>query len=188
MSREAPELLLLDEPTNHLDVDARQALIQALNDFAGAVVLVSHDPHLIELIAERLWLVADGTVRPYEGDLEDYRKLLLAAGRAERRQARAEKPDKAGNGKASRKDKRRAAAEARNAVAHLRKAAKSAEARLEDLARRKQALEAELAKPEVYDGPTAALQDLQLEHGAIKQAIAEAEAAWLEAQAALEEA
>jgi ATP-binding cassette subfamily F protein 3 len=188
MSREAPQMLLLDEPTNHLDVDARQALIQALNDFAGAVVLVSHDPHLIELIAERLWLVAEGTVRPYEGDLEDYRKLLLAAGRAERRQARAERPAKAGNGKASRKDQRRAAAEARNAVAHLRKAAREAEARLETLARRKQALEAELARPEVYDGPTAALQDLQLEHGALKQAIAEAEAAWLEAQAALEEA
>jgi ATP-binding cassette subfamily F protein 3 len=186
MSREAPQLLLLDEPTNHLDVDARQALIQALNDFAGAVVLVSHDPHLIELIAERLWLVGEGTVRPYEGDLEDYRKLLLAAGRAERRRARADKPAKIGNAK--RKDKRRAAAEARNAVAHLRKAAREAEARLEVLARQQQVLEAELARPEVYNGPTAALQGLQLEHGALKQAIAKAEEAWLKAQAALEEA
>jgi ATP-binding cassette subfamily F protein 3 len=187
MSREAPQLLLLDEPTNHLDVDARQALIQALNDYPGAVVLVSHDPHLIELIAERLWLVADGTVAPYDGDLEDYRGLLAEQRRAERR---ADKPDKAGsaNGRASRKDKRRAAAEARASVAHLRKAAKQAEARLETLTRRKQAIEARLAAPEVYDGPTAALQDLQLEHGALKQAIAEAEDAWLNAQAALEEA
>ncbi len=190
MSREAPQILLLDEPTNHLDVDARQALIQALNDYAGAVVLVSHDPHLIELIADRLWLVADGTVRPYDGDLEDYRKLLLEQRRAERRAGRADKTDKAGttNVRASRKDKRRAAAEARNAVAHLRKAARDAEARLEKLARKKQALEAKLARPEVYDGPTAALRDLQLAHGALKQAIAEAEEAWLQAQAALEEA
>jgi ATP-binding cassette subfamily F protein 3 len=186
MSREAPQVLLLDEPTNHLDVDSRQALIQSLNDFEGAVVLVSHDPHLIELIADRLWLVAGGTVQPYDGDLEDYRKLLLEQRRAERQKARAERPEK--NGTVSRKDKRRAAAEARNAVAHLRKAARDAEARLEKLARKKEALEAKLAEPGVYDGPTAALQDLQLAHGALKQAIAEAEDAWLQAQAALEEA
>ena len=68
----APALLILDEPTNHLDIESREVLVQAINDFPGAVVLVSHDEHLIELIADRLWLVADGTVRPFEGDLEDY--------------------------------------------------------------------------------------------------------------------
>ena len=77
MTHEKPHVLLLDEPTNHLDVDAREALVQALNDYEGAVVLVSHDPHLIELTADRLWLVADGRCQGYEGDLEDYRRLLL---------------------------------------------------------------------------------------------------------------
>src|SRR5262245_12589881 len=85
MSHEAPHLLLLDEPTNHLDVDARQALVQAVNSFEGAVVLVSHDPHLIELCADRLWLVAEGACRPFDGDMEDYRRFLLE----ERRELRA---------------------------------------------------------------------------------------------------
>ncbi len=186
MSRAGPQVLLLDEPSNHLDVDSRQALIQALNDYEGAVVLVTHDPHLIDLIAERLWLVADGTVGPYEGDLEDYRRLLLEQRRAERQEARADRPAKPAG--SSKKDKRRAGAEARAAVAHLRKDAKSAEARMAALARKKQALEARLAEPEIYNGPTAALQKLQLEHGALKAAVAEAEEAWLRAQAALEEA
>ncbi|TVQ35860.1 MAG: ABC transporter ATP-binding protein [Geminicoccaceae bacterium] len=72
----APQLLILDEPTNHLDIDSRQALVQALNDFPGAVVLVSHDIQLLEMTAEQLWLVKDGHVRRFEGDLQDYRKLL----------------------------------------------------------------------------------------------------------------
>src|SRR5262249_6168344 len=76
MSRESPHGLVLDEPTNHLDIDARQALVQAINDFEGAVLLISHDPHLIELTADRLWLVAGGQVRSFEGDMDDYRKLL----------------------------------------------------------------------------------------------------------------
>ena len=69
-------LLILDEPTNHLDIDAREALVKALADFQGAVLLITHDPHLVELVADRLWLVADGTVRPFDGDLDDYRALL----------------------------------------------------------------------------------------------------------------
>ncbi|HEY9549765.1 MAG TPA: ABC-F family ATP-binding cassette domain-containing protein, partial [Kiloniellaceae bacterium] len=77
MSREAPHVLILDEPTNHLDIDSRQALVQALSEFEGAVILVSHDPHLVELAADRLWLVADGSVSAYDGDMDDYRKLLL---------------------------------------------------------------------------------------------------------------
>ncbi|MBO0712192.1 MAG: ABC-F family ATP-binding cassette domain-containing protein, partial [Acetobacteraceae bacterium] len=75
-TREAPQLLILDEPTNHLDIDAREALVKALADFQGAVLLITHDPHLVELIADRLWLVADGTARPFDGDLDDYRALL----------------------------------------------------------------------------------------------------------------
>ncbi|MDE2007479.1 MAG: ABC-F family ATP-binding cassette domain-containing protein, partial [Rhodospirillales bacterium] len=80
-TREAPQLLILDEPTNHLDIDAREALVKALAEYRGAVLLITHDPHLVELVAERLWLVADGAVRPFEGDLEDYRALLAERAR-----------------------------------------------------------------------------------------------------------
>src|SRR5580692_9228820 len=72
-TRDAPQLLILDEPTNHLDIDAREALVKALADFEGAVLLITHDPHLVELVADRLWLVGDGTVRSFDGDLDDYR-------------------------------------------------------------------------------------------------------------------
>ena len=78
MTYNAPQLLILDEPTNHLDIDGREALINALNEYNGSVILITHDIHLIELIADNLWLVKDGCCRPYDGDLADYRNLLLA--------------------------------------------------------------------------------------------------------------
>ncbi|MEO3429659.1 ABC-F family ATP-binding cassette domain-containing protein [Pelagibius sp. CAU 1746] len=186
MSRDAPHVLILDEPTNHLDVDSRQALIQALSAFEGAVILVSHDTHLIELTADRLWLVAGGAVASFDGDMDDYRKLLLEQRRQERSRQRDDKPQR--DEVVSKKDKRRAAAEARAAVADLRKAARQAEAGLEKLNRQKADLESKLADPEIYEGPTARLQELQIKFGQIKQAIAKAEDRWLELQAALEEA
>ena len=102
-TRDAPQLLILDEPTNHLDIDACDALVRALAEFKGAVLLITHDPHLVELVAERLWLVDGGTVQPYDGDMEDYRTLLL-------RKAR---PQKVANTNLSKKDERRARAAAR---------------------------------------------------------------------------
>ncbi len=84
MSFEAPHIMLLDEPTNHLDIDARQALIQALNNYTGAVILVSHDPHLVECVAEQLWLVADGTCKPFNDDLDHYRKFVIQQRRVEK--------------------------------------------------------------------------------------------------------
>jgi ATP-binding cassette subfamily F protein 3 len=103
-TRDAPQLLILDEPTNHLDIDACDALVRALNDFAGAVLLITHDPHLVELVADTLWIVDSGTVAPYEGDMEDYRALLLKRG----------KPPRQASG-ISKKDERRARALARQA-------------------------------------------------------------------------
>ena len=193
MSREAPQVLLLDEPSNHLDVDSREALVQALNAYPGAVVLVSHDPHLIGLVADRLWLVADGTVVPFDGDLDDYRRYLQEQRRAARTHSRGAKAAARDDGAAttgrpiSRRNKRRLDAGARAAVAHLRKAAKQAEARVEALGKKKTELEARLADPQVYGGPTAKLQALQVRFGALRQSIAEAEEAWLAAQAALED-
>ena len=124
-TRDAPQLLILDEPTNHLDIDAREALVKALADFQGAVLLITHDPHLVELVADRLWLVADGTVRPFDGDLDDYRALLAERARpaatherrhpqgrppGTRRSARrpgADAPAGAGRGKATCRARRR---------------------------------------------------------------------------------
>ena len=181
MSRGTPNVLLLDEPTNHLDIDARQALIQALNDFEGAVVLVSHDPHLIELVADRLWLVAEGRCTPYEGDLEDYRRLLLERDRERRSGADAED----GEGQ-SRKGRRRAAAEARAASTPLRRAAQTAAARLDKLQKRLATLERRLADPALYAGPSEAMSALQIECGEVRRQVAAAEERWLAAELALE--
>jgi ATP-binding cassette subfamily F protein 3 len=84
---DAPHLLILDEPTNHLDIDSRTALIKALNDYEGAVILIAHDRHLLEACVDRLWLVARGTVAPFEGDIDDYRRLVLEKGAGAERQA-----------------------------------------------------------------------------------------------------
>ena len=81
ISSQKPHLLIFDEPTNHLDVEMRESLMMAINNFAGAVILVTHDWHLLRHTADRLWLVAEGTIRPYEGDLEDYRKEVLGGGK-----------------------------------------------------------------------------------------------------------
>jgi ATP-binding cassette, subfamily F, member 3 len=111
ITREAPHILILDEPTNHLDVDTREALIQALSEYGGAVVIVSHDRHLLELTADRLMLVADGTAREFSGDLDDYRDVLLGRGGSGSGAGNenAPKPAKRGN----RKDERRKAARER---------------------------------------------------------------------------
>jgi ATP-binding cassette subfamily F protein 3 len=96
MSFDAPHIMLLDEPTNHLDIDAREALTQALNKYNGAVILVSHDPHLVDSVVDRLWLVADGTCKPYDDDLEGYRNLIVQQRKRERESAKQEA--KAGKG------------------------------------------------------------------------------------------
>ena len=103
-TRDAPQLLILDEPTNHLDIDACDALVRALSEFTGAVLLITHDPHLVELVADRLWLVDSGTVQPYEGDMDDYRVLLSK----KTKPVKTEKP-----GKRDKKEERRTRAEER---------------------------------------------------------------------------
>ncbi|HYB10657.1 MAG TPA: ABC-F family ATP-binding cassette domain-containing protein [Alphaproteobacteria bacterium] len=191
MSRNAPNLMLLDEPTNHLDIDAREALVEALNDYDGAVIIVSHDPHTVELTADRLWLVKDGTVTAYEGDLDDYRNLLLDERRgklSDGSKDAAGKRNEGAVGKPSKRELRRANADARAAVAHLKKAAQAAEARIERLTAELARLELLLADPEIYLGPTARVMELQIRLGDIKKALASAEEAWLSAQEALDTA
>jgi len=178
-STDAPHILLLDEPTNHLDVDAREALVQALNTYDGAVLLVSHDAHLVELVCDRLWLVADGRCAAFDGDLSDYRTRLLDERRQKRRAQRESDEIPAENTASNRKAQRRERAEQRAATADLRKAVRDHEKKMEKLAAEQAALEQRLADPEVYEGPTAKLMELQLRHGQIKADLAATEDAWL---------
>ena len=120
ITRDAPHMLILDEPTNHLDVDAREALIQALNQYTGAVVIVSHDRHMLEMTADRLVLVDDGTAKEFDGSLDDYIAFVLAKDASDTAKEVS---------KLNKKEARRAAAEAREASQGLRKAAKAAEDR-----------------------------------------------------------
>jgi ATP-binding cassette subfamily F protein 3 len=177
-TREAPQMLILDEPTNHLDIDARDALVRALADYEGAVLLITHDPHLVELVADRLWLVGDGTVRPYEGDMEDYRGLLAERARPQRVEATP-----------TRRDDRRERAEARVQTAPLRRAAKAAEALLAKLAAERVAIEARLADPAIYAASRVAeVTAANTRLAAIAREAEAAEMAWLEAEEMLERA
>jgi ATP-binding cassette subfamily F protein 3 len=91
MSFDAPHLLLLDEPTNHLDIDTREALVQALNAYEGAIIIVSHDPNMVERVADRLWLIKDGACLDFDGDLQDYRKFTIDSRREERKKDKKKK-------------------------------------------------------------------------------------------------
>jgi ATP-binding cassette, subfamily F, member 3 len=181
ISHAAPPLLILDEPTNHLDIEAREALVEALGDFPGAVVIISHDWHLLALTADRLWLVADGTARAWDGDLDDYRRYLLERPRdAAETESRAAEPD--------RREARRVAAERRQALAPLRRALREAEQRLAAIAARKAALDRELADPATYGASGRSVTERLRAQADAAQSLAEAEAAWLAAAEAVERA
>ncbi|MBM3570057.1 MAG: ABC-F family ATP-binding cassette domain-containing protein [Alphaproteobacteria bacterium] len=178
IARAEPQLLILDEPTNHLDIDARAALVQALNAFPGAVVVISHDRRLIELTADRLWLVAEGRVTPFAGGIADYQKKLMAerGGASEERSGTARPSE----------DSRRLAAERRAQMAPLRKKAQAAEAAMARLARERAALEKQMADPAVYTGAGQAVAELARRKAALDRELAAAEAEWLAAAEALE--
>ncbi|HEX8301372.1 ABC-F family ATP-binding cassette domain-containing protein [Sphingomonas sp.] len=177
ITRDAPHMLILDEPTNHLDVDAREALIQALNDYSGAVVIVSHDRHMIEMTADRLVLVDSGTAKEFEGSLDDYIAFVLSKEGAGPKLSKADK-----------KEARRAAAEAREKGTELRRAAKSAEAELARLNDQRSAVDRAMFDPSTADASLAklAMTDLMKRRAELEAKIEAAEAAWLEASEALE--
>ncbi|GAA0727226.1 ABC-F family ATP-binding cassette domain-containing protein [Sphingomonas japonica] len=177
ITRDAPHMLILDEPTNHLDVDAREALIQALNAYRGAVVVVSHDRHMLETTADRLVLVDQGTAREFEGSLDDYIALVLGQSAAE---------------KAAKKDKkadRKAAAAAREKEAELRKDAKAAEAEIARLTKEKQALDHAMFAPAEAQAALAKLSmsELMKRHSETVTALDAAEARWLATSEAMEQ-
>ena len=182
----APHLLILDEPTNHLDIDSREALVQALMEYSGAVILISHDRHLVEATADRLWIVRDATVKSYDGDMESYRTLLLEerGGRTEKRDDRNGSNEVRG----SRTDQRRAAAERRSELAPLKKAVLAAEKRVDTLTREIAALDGILADPDIYARDPARAQKSALLRGQLSKDLGTAEDAWLTASEAYEQA
>jgi ATP-binding cassette subfamily F protein 3 len=186
VTHDAPSLLILDEPTNHLDMETREALVAALAEYSGAVVLVSHDWHLVELVADRLWLVEDGTVRPFEDDLEGYRRRLLERNEAPAGRAARDPGDGDGDGGARRAG-RRDAAERRLALQPLRRTARQAEAAAARLAAEQQILDRELAAPGGFGGKGAALADALKRRADLARLIADAEAQWFAAEAAIEQ-
>jgi ATP-binding cassette subfamily F protein 3 len=179
ITRDAPHMLILDEPTNHLDVDAREALVQALNEYEGTVVLVSHDRHMLELTADRLVLVDGGTATEFSGTIEDYTDFILGKGPAKEKMS-----------KADRKEDKKAAAASREAQAKLKRDVSDAEA---DLAKLEVVLSA--IDRAMFDPVSAAneyknltMGELSQRRGKIVAAQEAAEARWVAASEALEKA
>ncbi len=173
ITRDAPHLLILDEPTNHLDVDAREALVQALNGFDGAVVLVSHDRHMLELTADRLVLVDSGTAKEFSGSIEDYTDFILGKNQP--------KADSASS-KGGKKNDRAANAQAREQAKQLRKALNTAETELARLTKERNAIDEAMFDP-AKAGPKYAkmtMGELSRLRGQVNSQVEDAEAQWLE--------
>lgn len=179
----APQLLILDEPTNHLDVDSREALIHAVNEYDGAVLLISHDRHLVEACVDRLWIVEKGDVKRFDGDLEDYKQHLLkerSGERADKRGPRLENQKKAA---------RQNAAEIRRQLAPFRRAVEKAEARLEKLIADKDKVDRRLSDPRLYEpGQEDKVAKLSKMAADLTQQIEEAELVWMQSEEAYTDA
>ncbi len=183
---DGPHLLILDEPTNHLDIDSREALVMALNDFMGAVVLISHDRHLVEACADRLWLVADGKVEAYDGDMEDYRRLILQGPEAAQR-AR-DKADAAEAEKASTQAKRRDAAQKRSHLKPLKQKIDAAEKEIARLQDKIDKLDIALANPEFFSREPERATKFAKERAFCEKKLVKTEEEWLELSAEYEQA
>lgn len=197
ISADKPNILLLDEPTNHLDVDSRQSLVHSINAFEGAVIIVSHDPHLIETTADQFWLVENGAVKPFDGDLNDYRSRLLGR----RQEQRGEKPKKGKKESEKqnssgteevmdKKEARRIAAAKRALLQPLTKEIQDSEAWVKRLERKKAELAKALADPAIYlaGADKEHVIELQMQSAKMERDLEEAELAWLNAQDAMEKA
>ncbi|CAA9433564.1 MAG: Bis-ABC ATPase YheS [uncultured Rubellimicrobium sp.] len=170
---DAPHLLILDEPTNHLDIESREALVEALSAYNGAVILVSHDMHLLSMVADRLWLVKNGRVSNYDEDLEAYRNMLLAGDKP------AEKPV----------EKPKAVRPSRDALLALRSEVRKCEDRLQKIDQMRDKLAKKLADPELYeDARRGELETWNKKYAEVMDALHRAEALWEQAQEKLEQA
>jgi ATP-binding cassette subfamily F protein 3 len=181
---EGPHLVVLDEPTNHLDIDSRAALIEAINDYSGAVILVSHDRFLLEACVDRLWLVANGEVTPFDGDLDDYRRLVLGGGTPG---AAAERSGIA-ESRASRAELRRVAAGKRSELAPLKRRIDEFDKSIAQLTRKIAEIDAALADPKLYDRDPARVAKLGKERADAASALDAAEDQWLALSSEYEDA
>jgi ATP-binding cassette subfamily F protein 3 len=174
---DAPHLLILDEPTNHLDIESREALVEALTRYSGAVILVSHDMHLLSMVADRLWLVSDGTVKPYEDDLEAYRKMLLTVEKPVSKNARP-KVEAPKEKRASRED-----------VIALKAEVRTSEARVTKINEMRDKLAKKLADPALYEkDKVGELEVWNKKYAEVMQALERAEGLWMSALEKLEKA
>ncbi len=182
ITRDAPHLLILDEPTNHLDVDAREALVQALNDYKGAVIIISHDRHLLQLTADRLVVVANGSATDYSGTLEQYKESVLNDSTT------GPSKNKRPNQKLSRKDERRLAARQRENTKLLRKTMKDAERKHKNLLEERSEIDQALHDSKLYNKRenNNSIAKLMRKRSLIDQAIIDAESNWLKAVEALD--
>ena len=180
----APNLLILDEPTNHLDIDSGRALIAALNDYDGAVILISHDRHLIEATVDRLWLVNNGTVSTFEGDMEEYRSLIVSSGKKKDDKDKAD----AAQEQVNKAEQRKAAADKRASLAPLKKKINEIEALTKKLESLIQGLDKELADPVLYEKSPAKAAEKARQRGEAAAKLSAAEEQWLELSAEYEEA
>jgi ATP-binding cassette subfamily F protein 3 len=168
MSFDAPHLLLLDEPTNHLDIDAREALVQALNNYQGAVIIVSHDPNMVERVADRLWLVKDGGCERFDGDLDDYRKYTIQSRREQRKDKKGKKVKK----DSSPKTDKPSASKNKQEIVKL-------EEKIKKLEQQKKDLEAIMIAPDFYDGDSSKVTETQSRYEQTSKDIDSSEAKWL---------
>ncbi|WP_156840161.1 ABC-F family ATP-binding cassette domain-containing protein [Novosphingobium aquimarinum] len=184
ITRNAPHILILDEPTNHLDIDAREALIHALNAYAGAVLIISHDRHMLEMTADRLILVDQGTADEFDGSIDDYIAFVLTKDPAKSTSETGDGGTKGGN----RKDQRRAAAAAREQSTSLRKRARKAESDIEKLGTAISAIDRAMFDPSSAEASLAKLTmtDLMKRRADLQKQLETAEAVWLETSEALE--
>ena len=182
---DGPNLIILDEPTNHLDIDSREALVHALNDYPGAVVLISHDRHLVEACADRLWLVADGKVAPYDGDMEDYRRLILQGPDADNK---AREKEQAEADKANAQAKRRDAAQKRDLLKPLKTKIDAAEKEMNRLQEKIAKLDEALADPEFFTREPERATKFAKERAYCEKKLIKTEEEWLELSAEYEEA
>ncbi|MEZ5962019.1 MAG: ATP-binding cassette domain-containing protein [Hyphomonadaceae bacterium] len=176
MAHAKPHVLILDEPTSHLDIDSREALIHAINGYEGAVLLITHDIYLAEACADRLWLVYHGRARQYDGDLEDYRKLVAAA---DRPAVESDKPSAMAT-------VAQADAKPKHSKYTLTRRLEAAEKEIEQANQALTRIDAALADPELFTKDQKRGESLLKERAHAATALAKAEASWLEASEALE--
>ena len=187
VSMDGPHLLILDEPTNHLDIDSRRALLDALNDYQGAVLMITHDRSLIEMVADKLWLVNDGTVKTYTGSMDDYAKLVIERAKTATR-GDDEPAEKKGGGNVNSKEARKAAAAARNAIAPLKKKSDDLERQIETTGNQIKLVDLKLADPDIYTKDPAKAVSLGKDKAKLEETLVKLEADWMIAAEAYETA